>query len=396
MKQIVCLLQGVTDGPLEDLGGLTPLQKARHPALDALATRGEVAALIPPQNRHGEVALEASLYGLLARTDQVDAVSRGALEAYAQGHRLTAAQAAFAFRFVGIGAHRILEVGDELLSDNEGKAFCSVLNTTLERHGLYFQALRGPRGVVLGDHPALLRGIGEPRCEPVRTVGSHWMDRVPGGRANTALIEILQQCRLILAQQEINRLREELEEVRIDGLLLYQGGKALEPKSGVDNLSRALLVTSEAVSAGVAHALGMPCLLRSNEVRKYDYLAWLFSQLDAFLTSHDLLVVEIPYLWRSSYEGRLLEKVKGIEFLDRMLIAPLTSYCDTHGHGLSLLPLCHTDICAGCQVRGDLLALRYRPAGQPSERRYDENLLRAVDRRLPLADGLNFLLEQVR
>ena len=42
MKYIVILADGMADRPLEELGGLTVLEKADKPTIDALAALGEV------------------------------------------------------------------------------------------------------------------------------------------------------------------------------------------------------------------------------------------------------------------------------------------------------------------------------------------------------------------
>ncbi|MBU3701435.1 MAG: phosphoglycerate mutase, partial [Acidimicrobiia bacterium] len=49
MKYVICVPDGCAYEPLAELGGLTPLQAASTPVLDALARRGTVgrAAVIP-------------------------------------------------------------------------------------------------------------------------------------------------------------------------------------------------------------------------------------------------------------------------------------------------------------------------------------------------------------
>ena len=42
MKYILVIGDGMADNPVESLGGKTPLQTAKKPCIDALASKGEV------------------------------------------------------------------------------------------------------------------------------------------------------------------------------------------------------------------------------------------------------------------------------------------------------------------------------------------------------------------
>ena len=92
MKYVVCVPDGCADEPLAELDGRTPLQAARMPVLDAIASRSLVgrAAVIPtglppgsdvgnmsifgydPVKYHtGRAPIEAAALGLKLRPDQV-------------------------------------------------------------------------------------------------------------------------------------------------------------------------------------------------------------------------------------------------------------------------------------------------------------------------------------
>ena len=65
MKYIVILADGMADRPLEELGGLTVLEKADKPTIDALAALGEVGLVktVPDSLKPGSDVANLSVMG---------------------------------------------------------------------------------------------------------------------------------------------------------------------------------------------------------------------------------------------------------------------------------------------------------------------------------------------
>jgi len=65
MKYIIVIGDGMSDRPVESLGGRTPLEVARKPVLDALAARGEVGLVrtTPPGVEPGSDTAHLCLLG---------------------------------------------------------------------------------------------------------------------------------------------------------------------------------------------------------------------------------------------------------------------------------------------------------------------------------------------
>ena len=109
MKYVVCVPDGCSDHPVPELGGLTPLQAARTPNLDALAARGRVgrAAVIPEGMPPGSDVGNMSLLGYNPREFHT---GRAPIEAAALGMRLDEGQIAFRANLVTLN-----EAGDEMV-----------------------------------------------------------------------------------------------------------------------------------------------------------------------------------------------------------------------------------------------------------------------------------------
>ena len=65
MKYLICVPDGAADLPVPELNGYTPLEVARTPHLDALATRGSVgrASVIPEGMPPGSDVGNMSIFG---------------------------------------------------------------------------------------------------------------------------------------------------------------------------------------------------------------------------------------------------------------------------------------------------------------------------------------------
>lgn len=109
MKYVVCVPDGCSDHPVPELDGLTPLQAARTPNLDALAARGKVgrAAVIPEGMPPGSDVGNMSLLGYNPREFHT---GRAPIEAAALGMRLDEGQIAFRANLVTLN-----EAADEMV-----------------------------------------------------------------------------------------------------------------------------------------------------------------------------------------------------------------------------------------------------------------------------------------
>ena len=68
MKYIVVLGDGMADRPLEELGNKTPLEYARTPVMDALASKGEIGMVHTiPEGMKRAVIRRICLYWVMIR-----------------------------------------------------------------------------------------------------------------------------------------------------------------------------------------------------------------------------------------------------------------------------------------------------------------------------------------
>lgn len=386
MSHLVLLLTGLTDAPLQDLGGLTPLQKAHTPQLDQLAREGGCFSAIPPKGG----GVETSLLSFLGIEEETSAAP---VEACALGLPLKGDETLYCARLVSAGGGAIVEVGDELIGDKEGALLCAALTDEFKGEGVCFVHVKGPKCLVViensfGVHvhggsplpgglgPALsMEGttprehlpfgpIPGPGPSPFEVVGQSWKALLPK-KIRSKLGKLLERASTCLAEHEVNQLRADLEEVPVNALWVSEGGQRPNWMESPQGFEGCEIWCSTSVIQGVAKGLGIPCKELGRSLRMDREIESLLRQLQGQLP--ETLIIELPHLWESTYKGDLLEKIKRIEYLDRHLIGPLAQ----SSHTLSLLPLRHTDIRIGHVVEGCVPVVS-RGMGGKSLLRFDE------------------------
>ncbi|MCB1135952.1 MAG: hypothetical protein KDK78_06770, partial [Chlamydiia bacterium] len=340
------------DQVLQDLGGKAPLQAAHTPGLDSMAEHHFLSPAAPGLQ-------ETSFAGLVMGVETLAPIAPAPLEALARGFRLHGSQVAFTCRLISVGDDTVVDVSDGLASDSEGQACFQALNEALDKAGMHFIPTGGPLGVCISDHPALKVSC-EAFCRlnPVDSIGCSWMSQLPGAGLESTY-QALADC---LAGLELNELRLDLEEDPINGLLLYGGG-LLPQLPAVDQAVE--IWSPRPTYLGIAKLLQVPWKNLGPEHQRFDHARMVLDKLDEWIEQKEQVMVDLPYLWQSTYKGDLLEKVKTIEWLDRELISPLLKRAIAGDLELRVRSLSAVDIRSGACCAGLVDAWTVR-AAKPS------------------------------
>ncbi|MGM0440662.1 MAG: hypothetical protein ACQEP8_06080 [Chlamydiota bacterium] len=374
MKKIFCILHGLTDVPLEDLGSKTPLQKAHTPNLDLMARKGYFSGVVPP----AEESIETALMTLLAEKSLTGSASVGPLQARALGHCLEGKQQAFAVRLVSQGEDIVIDVSDELVNDQEGQQLCAFLNEEAGDSSIKFIHLSGPTALMITSNPLFNSDNIAITANPLKAVGAHWLNS-----HREAMAEILQRWTCQLQNHDINLLREDLEENYINALLFTSLSELPEIEEAF-MAEKKLLYTSSLASLGAASLLGIDAAHMPPEREKYENINALLDQLDNNFKSKDNIYCEFFYLWDSTYKGDLREKVKSIEYLDKNFIAPLIDYCTARNFQLVAMPLVNSDIRMSEWASGSVPAAIYPALDFAPAPAFDEQQIQASSKEMDL------------
>lgn len=331
-KAVMLVIDGLGDLPVPALDGRTPLEAARTPNLDRLASAGR-HGLSDPLER-GRIPNTDSGVGLLfgLAPEQADCLRRGPVEAAGAGRPLRPGEIAVRANFATLEpqpqgvvvrdrrAGRISQGTDELAAVLDGVRLgggvtASFIPTDQHRGVLI---LSGPdldpeiSDTDPGDSttPALLRD-----CEPLR----------PTATASAARInEFVAEARRRLPGHPVNRVREAAGQPVANGVITRGAGAWFQPDNVL--VSRGLRA---ATVAGCTTVRGLSRLLGWETLVQPSFTASLDTDLDGkvalalrALDGHDIVYLHVKGPDICAHDRQPLAKRDFLERLDRA-IAPL-------------------------------------------------------------------------
>ena len=383
MKYVVIIPDGAADAPQASLGGKTPFQAARTPALDALAARGRVG-----QTNHVPDSLppgsEVACMSLMGYDPLVYFTGRAPLEAAAQGITLGPDDWAVRCNLVTIrnqtmedftAGHVSTEEATQLLqAAQQGLAadFPELASAWQFIPGVSYRNLllhRGAAGTAPFD--------GTLRATPPHDLMDQSVaDAFPRGTGSRLLTEIMSRSSGWLEGHPVNKARIAAGKRPATHVWLWGVGKAPAMEPFARKYGRSgTMITAVDLLRGLASLAGWKRLEvpGATGYLDTDYAAKGRYAIDE-LSRSDLVCVHVEAPDEASHQGDAAEKVKAIEEIDAKIVAPLSAHLEAHGpHRILVCPDHPTFISTKTHSRG---AVPFVMAGQgiahSGQRTYDE------------------------
>ncbi|MCL7415986.1 MAG: cofactor-independent phosphoglycerate mutase [ANME-2 cluster archaeon] len=203
MKYIVLLGDGMADYPLDELGGLTPLQAASTPNMDRMAKQGQcgLAQTVPADMPPGSDVANLSILGY----DPAKYYSgRGPLEAASMGVDLASDDIAFRCNLITEKDGVIADYSASHISTEEAEELIGMVDDHLGSNNVRFHA-----GISYRHLLVLSSGKGQDaKCTPPHDqVGGKVADFLPKGQDAELLNQLIMDSKPLLEAHEINRRR---------------------------------------------------------------------------------------------------------------------------------------------------------------------------------------------
>jgi 2,3-bisphosphoglycerate-independent phosphoglycerate mutase len=396
MKYVIVIPDGAADAPQDSLGGKTPFQAARTPAMDSLAARGTVGLTnhVPESLPPGS---EVACMSLMGYDPLAYFTGRAPLEAAAQGITLGADDWAVRCNLVTIQPGD----GEPIMED-----FTAGHITTEEATELLAAAQRG----LAADFPGLagwefkpgvsyrnlLLHRGRPGAAPLggdlRATPPHDLmdkpvgDSFPRGTGSRLLTEIMARSAAWLEGHPVNKARVAAGKRPATNVWLWGVGRApaMEPFAQKYGMS-GTMITAVDLLRGLAALAGWKRLEvpGATGYLDTDYAAkgrYAIAELDRT----DLVCVHIEAPDEASHQGDAAEKVKAIEEIDAKIVAPIVKHLAGAGdHRILVCPDHPTFISTKTHSRGHVPFVMAGSGIQPSgQRSYDEIAAAASTKRI--------------
>ena len=384
MKQIILLGDGMADEPVAELDGLTPLEKAHTPHMDALARAGVLGlAETVPQGFHpGSDVANLSVFGY----DPASCYSgRSPLEAASMGVELGPDDVSFRLNLVTLEAHH----GDMYMQDfsaghittGEAGELIACLQEELGDEQFEFHAGVSYR------HLMVWRG-GSDRFQltpPHDLTGQSVREHVPRSAEAEPIAQITNSAQMLFNRHPVNLKRAAAGLPPANSIWLWGQGRRPQMPTLVERygltgavISAVDLIKGIGIYAGleVINVPGATGYIDTNYRGKAEYALEALKRLD-FVYLH----VEAPD--EAAHAGSLEDKIGAIESFDREVVGRVREGLAAFGeHRIAVLPDHPTPVRLMTHTRDAVPFVLYGsggeflPAGAPAA--YSEKEARAT------------------
>ncbi len=326
MKYAIIIPDGCADEPQESLGGKTPLEAARIPAMDAVAAAGIVgrACHTPEALPPGSDVANLSLLGY---NPMEHFTGRAPLEAAAQGIALGPDDWAVRTNLVTIEDQVMRDFTAGHISNEEGAELIRALQEKLGSQRLEFYAGVSYRNLLVyrsvgGEAPFSQDTLAVP---PHDLTDKSVLDSYPRGPGSDLLNRLMAESVAIFAEHPVNVRRRAEGKLPATNVWLWGLGRTPRLAPFAERYGkRGAMITAVDLLRGLAVLLGWRRIdvPGATGYTDTDYAAkgrYAVAALDAA----DLVCVHVEATDEASHEGDAAAKVRALEEIDRHIVAPV-------------------------------------------------------------------------
>jgi 2,3-bisphosphoglycerate-independent phosphoglycerate mutase len=325
LKVAVLVPDGAADQPLEALGGMTPLQKARIPNIDRVAAEGATGTLatVPPGMPPGSDVANLSLMGFDPATHYG---GRAPIEAANLGIEIPEGWTAFRCNLVKTDGVRMLDYSAGHISDEDARRCIAALSATLDDEGTRFFAGKSYRNILVlrGDYSGV-------HCTPPHDItGEPMVPYLPRGDGAERLLEMTDLSKGLLSG---------LDGPPADMIWLWgQGGRMeLESFRTMFGISGSVISAVDLVNGiGLLAGLKPLTVAGATGFLDTDYAAKGRAAIRA-LQESDFVYVHVEAPDEASHMGDAAEKVLALERFDDMVAGPVLEHLQAAGQPYRLM-----------------------------------------------------------
>ena len=343
MKYVVVLGDGMSDYPVAELGGKTPLQFADKPNIDRLARGGMLglAQSVPTGMSPGSDTANLSVMGYDPR---IYYSGRSPFEAASMGIVLQETDVTFRCNLVTLSPGNTYEESvmldhsaDEITTD-EARELLSAVAQQLTKADLTFYAGVSYRHLMVWQHGSLDWNL----TPPHDILGRPIKDYLPKGPQSGLLTEMMKKSAQFLTNHEINQQRVARGLRPANSIWIWGEGKkpvltSFEEKYGLKGavISAVDLIKGIGLCAGLESidVEGATGNLHTNFCGKAE------AALQALARGLDFVYIHIEAPDECGHRQEVLNKVKAIEFIDDKVVKTLVDGLDRMGDDYRIMVL---------------------------------------------------------
>ena len=341
MKYVIIIPDGCADEPREELGGKTPLEAAKTPAMDALAASGVVGSAnhTPKHLQAGSDVANMSLLGYDPATKHT---GRAPLEAAAQGIKLGEDDWCIRCNLVTVQDQVMKSFTAGHISSDEAKSLMETAQELVTDSRLEFIPGVSYRNLLMfrttDDDPAPFSP--DTRATPPHdltdaSVGNDF----PRGPGSGFLTQLMSDSATWFSDHPVNQARITAGKPPATNVWLWGLGQKpdLAPFKELHGVNGAM-ITAVDLLRGLAALVGWDRIEvpGATGYTDTDYAAKGRYAIDA-LEKYDLVCVHVEAPDESSHEGDMAKKIASLESIDSDIVAPIAAHLQAAGQPWRML-----------------------------------------------------------
>lgn len=324
MKYIVVLGDGMADEPVPALGGKTPLEFANTPAMDALASMGEMGMVqnVPAGMSPGSEVANLSVMGYDPLTDFT---GRSPLEALSVGVEMEPDDIVFRCNLVTLTEPEpypektILDHSSGEIATADADILMDAIREHFNSEEFQFYTGTSYRHIMVWKHGRLARL--EPPHDHLTQVIGPWLPQ------ESVLRDFMERSFDILNQHPLNQRRAAEGKHKGNSLWYWGAGtrpslQSFQEKTGL----KGAMVSAVDLLKGIAVGAGMQVCQVEGATGSIDtnWESKAQAAIDALLKDGcDFVYIHVEAPDEMAHQGLTGEKVKSIEYLDSRVLAPV-------------------------------------------------------------------------
>lgn len=323
MKYVVLLGDGMADGQVNELGGKTPLQYARTPHMDFLATNGAIGMVrtVPEGFPPGSDVANLSVMGYDPRQYYT---GRSPLEAVSMGIELGDKDIAFRCNLVTLTAtdqyqaKTMVDYSADEITTAEAKELIEAVDQNLGSENIHFYPGISYRHLLVWQGGPTATKLTPPHDISDRLI----IDYLPRGEGSDTLLKLMEASFKFLPDHPVNANRIKNGLRPANSIWLWGQGKRPSIPRFFDQygLNGAVISAVDLVK-GIGTCAGLEVLAVAGATGNIhtNFRGKVIAALETLNKGNDFVYIHVEAPDEAGHRGELENKVKAIEAVDEML-----------------------------------------------------------------------------
>ncbi len=331
MKFIVLVPDGAADEPVAQLGGKTPLEAAKTPNMDYLASQG-ISGLVKTIPDGMSPGSDVGNLALMGYDPNVNFSGRAPLEAASMGIQLRNDEIAFRCNLITEKNGVMDDYSAGHIPSDEAKELIDNLQSAIDWPDVRFYPGKSYR------HLMVLKAMSTDQMLKVKTVAPHDIlnqaikEYLPSGAHCEILLNLMEKSKSILSGQQVNKVRLDLNEKPANMIWLWgQGARPNLPRfKDQYGLTGSVISAVDLVNGiGVLAGLEIISVPGANGYYDTNYKGKAQYALES-LKKHDFVYVHVESPDEAGHNGDFQAKLECIEKFDNFVVGTIREYLKTN------------------------------------------------------------------